>query len=60
MSDTVERGDSVTVQTETINDGEPFEANIVSVDNSTETYGVEPADLDIIELAIVGFNEVQA
>lgn len=53
-------GDSVTVTTETINGGEPFDATVLSIDPKTETVGVEPSDLDVVELAIVGFSEVDA
>lgn len=54
-----EHGDTVTVETSTINGGEPFEASVVSVDKQTQTIGVEPANLDVVELAIVGFSEVE-
>lgn len=51
-------GDSVKVTTETINDGEPFEAMVLNVDKATDTVSVEPDSLDMVELAIVGCSEV--
>lgn len=60
MTQSFSHGDSVTVETPTINDGEPFEGTVVSVDRSTETVSVEPEALDVVELAIVGLSEVES
>lgn len=51
-------GDEVTVTTDTINGGEPFEATVLSIDESTFTATVEPHSLDVVEMAIVGTGEI--
>lgn len=53
-------GDSVSVTTETINGGEPFDATVLSVDPQTETVSVDPDNLSVVEMAIVGFGEVES
>ncbi len=53
-------GDSVTVETPTINSGEQFGGRVVSVDKQTDTVAVEPYNLDVVEMAVVGFDEVEA
>jgi hypothetical protein len=52
-------GDSVTVQTDTINNGEPFDASVVHVSQSDDVVSVNPTDLDVVEMAIVGLSEVE-
>ena len=51
-------GDEVEVTTGTINDGEPFAATVLSVDESTFTATVEPHSLDVVEMAVVGKGEI--
>jgi len=53
-------GDRVSVATETINDGESFNARVLYVDKTTDTVSVEPKNLDIVEMAIVGLGEVES
>ena len=53
-------GDSVSVTTETINEGESFNARVLNVDKTTDTVSVEPENLDVVEMAVVGISEVES
>lgn len=58
MSD-YEIGDSLTIQSSTINGGESFEARVLDCNEKGETLTVDPTNLDTVELAIVGWSEVR-